>query len=376
MVKMKKVASDLKKVEEQLTKFQMTKTENPIATQPNFSVGFDYPTVEIKAADLTDTKVKPKRQTELQQLPLETNVSNMARQSSVISKHPLSQPKSNDIFEDEDDLTSNGNDNNDTHLKYTRIRTTYNVERMASDGENILYSSYKNEGSDIIAYCIIDADNDDADAYRDWKQSRIEDMIWWNSIRKFVCATNKGIYTVDHTQRRFKIYNVINGDWSYLRVAANTHELFVWMDIGENGFNGIEIFSASFDFIRAIDFNATLMDSFVDNSVSFCATDKLVASICTRQQRNREVFKVIFCDLGMNKLNSIPLGSCDGSIEIRTDGNDHFFITTGTRRFYIIHSINTRTMIELDQDAQTIAILKNQRVAVSNEHGDIEILTY
>ena len=376
MVKMKKVASDLIKVEEQLTKFQMTKTENPISAQPNFSIGFDYPSVEIKATDLTDTKVEPKHQKEIQQLPLRTNVLSIGRQSSVILKDSVGEPKSDGLSEDEDDLTSNANDNNDTRLGYTRIHTTYNVERMASDGENILYSSCKSEGPDIIAYCIIDADNDDADEYRDWKQSCIKDMVWWNSIEKFVCATHNGIYTVDHTQRKFKIHKVINGNWKYLRVATNDHELFVWMNIGEKGFNGIEIFSASFDFIRAIDFNATEMGSFTDGSISFCATDKLVASICARQQRNREVFLVTFCDLDMQKLKSIPLGSYNGGIEIRTDGNDRFFITTGTRRFYIIHSSYTQKTIKLDQNAHTVAILKNQRVAVNNEYDDIEVLTY
>ncbi|CAF4568827.1 unnamed protein product, partial [Rotaria magnacalcarata] len=54
-------------------------------------------------------------------------------------------------------------------------------------------------------------------------------------------------------------------------------------------------------------------------------------------RNNHKVFQVTFCDLEMNKLYSLPLGRYNDDVEIRTDGEDQFFITTGHRKFYILH---------------------------------------
>ncbi|CAF1468754.1 unnamed protein product [Rotaria sordida] len=85
---------------------------------------------------------------------------------------------------------------------------------------------------------------------------------------------------------------------------------------------------------------------------------------------------VTFCDLEMNKLNSILLGKCDDYIEIRTDGKDRFFITTGHNRFYIIHSNGKKQTVNLQNDGDCIAVLHNRRVAVSKQRKDMEIIAY
>ena len=269
-------------------------------------------------------------------------------------------------FDDDDE-----DDENDSH-----VETSYHIDRMASDGVNILYTSYYDEGSDRIAYCLMNKYDDDADEYRDWKQSRIVDMIWWSTIGKFVCATKNAVYTVDHINRRFKFPSVIRGNWSYVRVAANTNQLFVWENSVEDGFNGMGVYSTEFECIRMIDFNANGTGYFTSNNASFCVTDNLIASICIRLQNNRQVFQVIFCDLNMNKIHSVPLGRCNDGIEIRTDGYDRFFITTGHHRFYIVSSNGEKQTINLQNQASCIAVLDGQRVAVSGQRTSMEILTY
>jgi hypothetical protein len=112
----------------------------------------------------------------------------------------------------------------------------------------------------------------------------------------------------------------------------------MWINPIENDFNGIEVYSTKFESIRTIDFRSGVFGSFVDNNASFCVTENLIASICTRIRNDREIVQVVFCDMNMNKLNSISLGGCSGDIEMRTDGKDQFFITTGHRRFYIVSS--------------------------------------
>jgi hypothetical protein len=378
---MKIVSTKLKEIEQQLSTYQVMKTENVINTQPDISIKFDCAAVERKIPDSTDIKINETRQTDPQQLSTEASTLNMLHQPFVMQTYPMNQLRKDDHHQDADDTSSNYDDDDDDDDDNTdsddgHIDTSYSIDRMASDGENILYTSYYDEGPDRIAYCLLDNDEGDADEYRDWNQSRIVDMISWGSIGKFVCATANGIYTVDHTNRRFKITCVIRGKWSYIRVAANTEQLFVWMNSDENDFDGIEVYSTEFEFIRNINFDTDVIGSFTNETASFCATDNLIASICTRRQNNRQVFQVIFCDLYMTKLYSVPLGVCNGDIEIRTDRNDQFFITTGRRRFYIVASGGGKQIINLRNKGHCIAVFDDQRVAVSDQANGMEIINY
>jgi hypothetical protein len=373
---MKTISTKLKEIEQQLNTYRVMRTENVIHTQPDISIKFDCPPVEMKIPHTTDMKVNETHQTDPQELPSKTNTLNMLHQPFVMQTYPMHQLREDDHHPDAGDTSSNydDDDGDDTDLNNRHIDTSYNIFRMASDGKNILYTTYYDDELDLIAYCLLN--NSDEDEYREWNQSRIEDMIWWGNIGEFVCATNNGIYTVDHTNRRFKIKCVIRGKWRYIRVAANTQQLFVWMNSTENGFNGIEVYSTEFEFIRKIDFNTNIAGSFVDRNSSFCATDNLIASICTRKQNNREVFQVIFCDLDMKKLHSVPLGLCNDDIEIRTDGNDQFFITTGRCRLYIVFSGGGKQIINLQNKGHCIAVFDDQRIAVNNDGNGIEIVTY
>jgi hypothetical protein len=105
-------------------------------------------------------------------------------------------------------------------------------------------------------------------------------------------------------------------------------------------------------------------------------TDKFITSVCTHQQNNRETLQIIFSDMDMNKLNSISLDECNRNIEIRTDGKDRFFITTGQRTFYIIVAPGAKQMINLQYNGKWIAVLDDRQVGVSNGRTDIELVSY
>ena len=111
------------------------------------------------------------------------------------------------------------------------------------------------------------------------------------------------MYTVDQSNENFKILNVIREKYSFVLVAANSRRLFVWMKSEENDFDGIEVYSTEFKLLRSIDFDINDTGSFVKDTISFCATDKLIASICTRTKNNQKVFQVTFCDMDMEKLS-------------------------------------------------------------------------
>jgi hypothetical protein len=78
----------------------------------------------------------------------------------------------------------------------------------------------------------------------------------------------------------------------------------------------------------------------------------------------------------MNKFNSILLGGYNGDIEIRTDGKDRFFVTTGKRHLHIVSSKGKKRRIILQNDSDCIAVLDNRRIAISHGRAEIELVTY
>jgi hypothetical protein len=373
--KMNHLSIEIKKIKQQVNMYQLIKTENLIKTKPEFSIKYDYPPTTIEKPYSPVTRINQVCQTDTKESSFKANTENMLQQPFSTEEYPTNQPKQNNDFENEDrgcGIVSN--DDNINHLDH--LTTSYNVYLMASDGKHVLYTSYYDQEPDLIAYCTMDNNVNDPDINRDWKQSRIRDMIWWDSIDKFICATYDGIYTVDYANKRFKITCVIRGNWSYTRVATNISHIFLWVNAVDTTLNAIEIYSTQFKHTRMIDLTDTRIGTFVGNNASFCVTNNLIASICTRMQNNREVFQVTICDLDMNKLNSIPLGKCSGDIEIRTDGKDRFFITTGRRQFYIIYFNGKKEQFNLDNDGDCIAVLHNRRIAIGNRSTNIELLTY
>jgi hypothetical protein len=372
---MKNLPAQLKDIEQRVKMYQATRTENLVKMKPAFSINFDYPPILLK-----DTPQSLATQT-TQMLLINTKESSHeinplnATQQSAAQLILGIQSKVLDSTHDKNCHSNIFIDSNNNIQNY-HLPASYDIDRIASDGQNIMYTSCCDEKSDLIAYCYMDKNINSPDEYHNWIRSRIKDLIWWNSIGKFVCATEDGIYTVIYANKRFKIRCVILEKWSFTRVAANITHLFMWINPIENDFNGIEVYSTKFESIRTIDFRSGVFGSFVDNNASFCVTENLIASICTRIRNDREIVQVVFCDMNMNKLNSISLGGCSGDIEMRTDGKDQFFITTGHRRFYIVSSNGMVQAINLQRDGNCIAVLDNQRVAISAQRNNLEILTY
>ena len=109
----------------------------------------------------------------------------------------------------------------------SHVSTSYTVDRMASDGRNILYTSFNNHEPHMIVYCLIDKGQSARDEKQAWNLPRVEDLIWWKKIQKFVCGTGKGIYTVERDNQNFKIFSALRGKWSNVRIAANDNHIFV-----------------------------------------------------------------------------------------------------------------------------------------------------
>jgi hypothetical protein len=396
--KINNLPTELHRIEQQLNKYQLTKTENLRMIIPEFSLLFQslsdlakdvhqsVPIEEMKTVQPVE-KDPPPQTVDLKTLeqaaplilPPKEIIDKLPVQSSI-TKTPISilspprQMQSRSLWENKVKRVSfSAVCNNSLRTKHKT--SSYNIDRMASDGENIFYTSFYDDEPDLIAYCHLNDDNR-ADRCRDWNQSRISDMIWWGSITQFVCGTKDKIYTVDCTDRKFRIKLVIRSRWVDVIVAANTNNLFTWANPIANDHKEIEVYSTSFDFIRKIDFASLSVGPYIGRSCSFCAADNLIALICTHVKDNREVFQVYFCDFNMNKLNTILLGPCGNYVEIRTDGKDRFFITTGLKQLHIVSPNGKKDTITLENVGDYIAVFNTHRIATSNGNANMELINY
>jgi hypothetical protein len=246
--------------------------------------------------------------------------------------------------------------------------TSYSINCMASDGRNIMYSTIEDPQYDITAYCYLDVKSDNyrqVDPCRPSLLSRIVDMIWWNSIDKFVCATGNGILTVEYINTRFKILTVINDRWSDVRVAANTNSIWVH----ERG--KIMVYDINFRLVRSMNFEIPC----IITRESFCITDNLVAVIVIRGDRTHsDTLQVQFYDFNMIRMRSFDLGSGKVPCMIRTDGTDRFFITDGKSMFYILSSKDDNRTIDLGKEASCLALVNRGSIVLTKSRSELELV--
>ena len=83
-----------------------------------------------------------------------------------------------------------------------------------------------------------------------------------------------------------------------------------------------------------------------------------------------------FCDFEMNRLKLSRLGVCTGDVEVRSDGKDRFFVTTGKQKLYIFSSMSQIRWITLENPGKCIAVLNGRRLAIGNDSREIQIIHY
>ena len=248
--------------------------------------------------------------------------------------------------------------------------TTYVVDCMASDGINIMYSVIEHDPHDLIAYCYLDVNATQYrqdDRCRPWLLSRIVDMIWWESVKKFVCGTANGICTVEYNKPRFKILSVIHNRWTDVRIGANTNSLWVHED--EN----IMIYDVNFKLTRTIDFKIPS----VTMRVSFCVTNNIVAFLVIRaDQTNSNILQIQFFNFDFIRVRSLDIGSMRTPCMVRTDGKDRFFIAAGRSEYYTLTSRGGKRTICLDNEANCLAVITDRHIAFTKSRAQVELVRW
>ncbi|CAF3829474.1 unnamed protein product [Rotaria sp. Silwood1] len=144
-IKAKNISTGLKSIEETVEKYQAIRVENLLKIKPEFSIEFDCPSVDSEDAPsflaIETITIHPADSKNLSCEVIPLNIS----QQPAVQQNVANQLDELDSFHDYGD--GNG-------IEYDDAPTTYTIDRMASDGENIMYTSYYDEEANLIAYIL------------------------------------------------------------------------------------------------------------------------------------------------------------------------------------------------------------------------------
>jgi hypothetical protein len=359
----------LEEIEKTLGHYKVTRVIDLSSDIPKYALSFGFPSSILRARDHVTIPHYP---SESSPSILDTNIIAVAPIASLPTTKQPEQDKENVTLKRSCSLSSLLSSGFHSSVwRSHKIDMSYNVNVLATDGVNVFYTSYIEDGPDLIAYCGLD-DRRDADLIRTWNQSRILDIVWWSRMSAFVCATNSAIYTVTIQNGKFYIQEQAKGAWPHVRMATNSDRLWLWVQ--SNTFHDIFVCGNDFKFDRTIDLAHSYIKHFVRGSSSFCLTDKLVASIYKQREKNRRQLQVHFNDLNLINFKTVRLGPFHGDIMIRTDGDNHFYILTGGKTIYIVSSEGNKESFDLSNDSDALAVVNSRCVIVSGGHRTIEVL--
>jgi len=252
------------------------------------------------------------------------------------------------------------------------IVTTQNeVDRLASDGEHILYYS---ETSKSLCYVVnFTTDKQTKEITCHWPHCPILDLVYSPVSTRFICATKAGVYTcsIDSTNHSLSldIQMQLTQHWSYIRLSADRNYLWIWTDTPRS--SQLAIYSPiTFDLVKTFHLND--YPRFSDNSTSFCIDNHFIATVFQYKQIHhnsihKKYFHVTFCDsTNLHELCTIRLGECDIDHEIRSNNDGEFFITNGKKILWIIDPKGRKEYVSLVHTGRALTILKNQQILIAN----------
>jgi hypothetical protein len=256
------------------------------------------------------------------------------------------------------------------YISQGTILTQNKVDRIASDGEHLLYFS---DVSKSLCYVInILSDRQTKEITCRWPHYTIIDLVYSPVSLQFICATKTGVYTCtidsDNDNSTIDIQMQLTQNWSYVRLSADENFLWLWTDTP--CLSQLRIYSPkTFDCIKS--FNLNDYSRFTDNSTSFCIHKNLLATVFQYKQANtiayKKNFHVTLCDsTDLHELCTIRLGECDIDHEIRANKNGIFFITNGKKKLWIIDRYGKKEYVKLYRTGRALTIHTINKILIAN----------
>ncbi|CAF1532114.1 unnamed protein product [Adineta steineri] len=257
------------------------------------------------------------------------------------------------------------------------ILTHNEVDRIASDGEHLLYFSDEAKLLCYVTNISSDKQVNEISITKEitcrWPHYPILDLVYSPSSSQFVCATRKGLYTCavdsNNDDSTIDIQMQLTQHWSYVRLSADKNFLWLWTDTPR--LSQLHVYSPkTFHCIKI--FNLNDYQCFSNNSTSFCIQKNVIATVFQfKQMINTTVYKknfhITFCDsTDLHELCTIRLGECDIDHEIRANNDGIFFLTNGKNLLWIVDRHGKKEYVKLYRTGRALTIHGTNQILIAN----------
>jgi len=253
------------------------------------------------------------------------------------------------------------------------ILTQNEVDRIASDGEHLLYFSDTSRSlcyiTDIVSTKQANGTSTTKEISCRWPHHTILDLIYSPGSSQFVAASKIGVYTCTVINSTIDIQMQLTQHWSYVRLAADKNYIWLWTDTPRS--NQLRKYSPkTFDCIKI--FNLNEYPRFTDNSTSFCIHTNILATLFQFKQvpniiTHKKIFHLTLCDsIDLHELCTIRLGQCDIDHEIRVNHDGLFFITNGKNRLWIVDQYGRKEFVRLYRTGRALTAHNKNYIIIAN----------
>ena len=253
------------------------------------------------------------------------------------------------------------------------ILTQNEVDRIASDGEHLLYFSDTSKSlcyiTDILSTKQANGTSITKEISCRWPHQPILDLIYSPGASQFICATKIGVYTITIKDSSIDIQMQLTQHWSYVRLAADKNFIWLWTDTPRA--SQLRTYSPkTFDCIKI--FNLHDYPRFSDNSTSFCIHTNILATLFQFKQvpnlvSPRKIFHLTLCDSNdLHELCTIRLGQCEVDHEIRVNHDGLFFITNGKKKLWIVDQHGKKEFVRLYRTGRALTLHKKNNIIIAN----------
>ena len=286
--------------------------------------------------------------------------------------------------EDEDLFTNNESDQIDNQInmenclsrRFTQqgtILTQNEVDRIASDGEHLLYFSDTSKSICYITEIQSTRQANGTSITKEiscrWPHGSVLDLVYSPGSSQFVCATKTGVFTCTVHKTTIDIQMQLTQHWSYVRLAADRNHLWLWTDTPRA--SQLRAYSPkTFDCLKI--FNLRDYPRFSDNSTSFSIYSNILATLFQFKQNpnsisHRKIFHLTLCDsTDLRELCTIRLGQCEIDHEVRVNYDGLFFITNGKKKLWVVDQHGKKEYVRLYRTGRALTVHQKNRIIIAN----------
>ena len=253
------------------------------------------------------------------------------------------------------------------------ILTQNEVDRIASDGEHLLYFSDTSKSLCYITNFLSTKQANGVSMTQEiscrWPHHPILDMTYSPTSSQFICATKNGIYTVTIKNGSIDFNLQLTQLCTYVRVAADKNFIWLWTDTPRS--NQLRTYSPrTFTCVKI--FNLNDYPRFSDNSTSFCIHGNMLATLFQFKQASnansyRKLFHLTFCNSAdLRESCTIRLGACEIDHEIRVNQDGLFFVTNGKKKLWIVDQKGKKEYVKLSRPGRALTMHQSNRIIIAN----------